>query len=94
MNFSPTAMRKLARRLDRINRSVAGVLAAMRHGQALHLHHDRRGPAWWLSGGMRVEDEIAQVVISDRAVVGSGDALPLGCALHSQTWSIPTRPNL
>jgi hypothetical protein len=78
--------RATARRLDRRVLGLTDVLNAMRHGEALHLHHDRRrGPIWWLSGsGREVDAEIARVAIANPDVVAVGDAL--FASIPSQTY--------
>jgi ABC-type lipopolysaccharide export system ATPase subunit len=79
----------LRRRSDyraRITARAAKVVSAMRDGQALHLQHSRHGAVWWLSGGTRVDDEVARAVIKDPSVVGVGDALPLGADVPAQTF--------
>jgi hypothetical protein len=63
------------------------VVAALRNGQTLHRHHAWHGPIWWLSkDGTRIADEVAQLVVNDPAVVGVGDALPLGADAPAQTF--------
>ncbi len=79
-------LRRRSSRQDHINKKAAAVVHAMRSGQALHLHHSRHGALWWLSGGKRVDDEIAQAVIKNPMIVGVGDALPLGTDIPAQTW--------
>jgi len=64
-----------ARRLDRLNRSVAGVLASMRAGATLHLEHHRSLERWWLSDGSEVATEIAHLAIKQPSIVSVGDSL-------------------
>jgi hypothetical protein len=48
--------------------------------------HGGDGAVWCLSGGARIDDEIAQVAIKNLRIVGVGDALPLGSDIPAQTW--------
>ena len=84
----PASLRQLrnsARHLDRINWNTQAVLAAMKRGQALHLHFGRHGPVWHLSGGHTITPEVAKAVTSNAHVVDVGDALAIDGA-RSQTW--------
>jgi hypothetical protein len=63
------------RRLDRLNAGIALALAEMKGGQSLHLHYEKYGPAWRLSGGRRVDSQIAQFGTLDRNVISVGDCL-------------------
>jgi hypothetical protein len=65
---------------------VAGDGFAERQLLQLHHRHEWYGPTWWLSDGKRVADEVAQLVIKNPAVVGVGDALPLGTDVPAQTF--------
>ena len=73
-----------SRRLDRRNAGVATVLCAMRAGASLQLEFYRTGPKWRMSSGQYVNDEIARIVITDKHVIGVGDALFADDL--SQTW--------
>jgi hypothetical protein len=87
LNRTIADVRRRAKLLDRIAAKAAATIAAMHAGQALHLHHGRNGPVWWLSrSGKRVDDEVAQLVIKNPAIVSVGDALPLGSNITAQTW--------
>jgi hypothetical protein len=72
------------RRLDRINVKVTSVLAAMRRGEALHMEFQWYGRVWCLSGGRRIDDDVARIVIKNTSVADVGDALFNNCP--SQTW--------
>jgi hypothetical protein len=87
LNRTIADVRRRARLQDRIAAKAAATIAAMHAGQALHLHHSHSGRVWWLSrSGKRVDDEVAQLVIKNPAVVSVGEALPLGADIPSQTW--------
>jgi hypothetical protein len=87
LNRTIADVRRRARQRDHIAAKVTRTIAAMARGEALHHHHDRFGPVWWLSrSGKRVRNEVAQLVVKNPAVVGVGDALPLGTEIPSQTW--------
>jgi hypothetical protein len=58
-------LRRHARRLDKLNVKVSTVLAAMKHGEALHMEYVWHGRTWRLSGGRRIPDEVAQIVIQN-----------------------------
>ena len=80
-------VRRRARLQDRLAAKAAAIIAAMSAGQALHLHHSRNGAVWWLSrSGKRVDDEVAQLVVRNPAIISGDDALPLGTDIPSQTW--------
>ena len=81
----PTAagLRRMHRRLDRRQFRAAAVLAAMRDGRSLHRMYTRHGPAWALSNGTPVNDNVARLVIANPDVVGVGDGL---FANSSQTF--------
>jgi hypothetical protein len=88
LNRTITDVRRRAKLQDRVARKAATTIAVMHHrGEALHLHHSRHGPVWWLSrSGERIADEVAQLVINNPAVAAVGDALPLGTDIPAQTW--------
>jgi hypothetical protein len=60
------------------------VLEQMRNGAALHLHFDRRGPVWALSGGREILPNTAAAVIT-RPSVAPVDGCLFG-GMHSQTY--------
>jgi hypothetical protein len=62
-------------RLDRVNRGVARVLAAMRRGATLHCTHRSLVTRWTLSNGASVSNEVVRAVITQDDVVGVGDSL-------------------
>jgi hypothetical protein len=65
-----------AKRLDRVNLGVAGVLKAMqRDGCALHCEIAETGQLWWLSDGRRVRRTVARIVIINPNIIGVGSAL-------------------
>lgn len=81
---TPASLRRLHGKLERqrlkagkLHDRAQGVLARMWEGQCLRFHFDRqRGPIWALSpSGVRVPNEIAQVVIADPDVASAGDGL-------------------
>jgi hypothetical protein len=80
---TPRTLGRQARRLDRRNNGVEGVLAEMRRGTCLHLSYAPR-PHWRLSNGTWVTDGIARAVIALPSVTGVGDVLFAG--LTSQTY--------
>jgi hypothetical protein len=84
MNFSPEKLRAQARRLDRVNGSVARVLTKMQRGQALHFEHTRRGPRWWTTDGHEVPQCIAEVVVINPNIASVDTALWRD--LHPQTY--------
>jgi hypothetical protein len=86
LNRTIADVRRRSRRRNRIQEKAATTITAMRGGQALHHRHEWYGPTWWLSDGKRVADEVAQLVIKNPAVVGVGDALPLGTDVPAQTF--------
>jgi hypothetical protein len=77
-------LRANTRRLDRLNIKVTSVLAAMRRGEALHMEFAWYGRVWCLSGGRRIDNEVAQVVIKNARVADVGDALFSNAP--AQTW--------
>lgn len=82
-----TDTRTRARRVSRDGRlklKATTVLTAMQRGECLILEHRWFGRSWCLSGGRRVDDEIAKIVVKNRNVVGVGDALFKNTP--SQTW--------
>jgi hypothetical protein len=87
LNRTLAPIRKRHQRDDRLKAKAAAAIEIMRHGSALHCQHDCYGAVWWLSeGGQRISDEIAQLVITNPAIAGVGDALPLNIDIPSQTW--------
>ena len=69
------SIRRLRRRIDRRRRSAALIIARMREGEALHCSLENDGPAWWLSDGARVPDEVAELVVANVNISSVGDAL-------------------
>jgi hypothetical protein len=78
LNRTLEPLRRRNKQQDRLKAKATAVIYAMRHGQTLHRHHAWYGAVWSLSNGLRVKDEIAQIVVQDPTIVGDGDALPLG----------------
>jgi hypothetical protein len=76
MTITASKLRNRSRRIDRINATVEGVLAAMKAGQCLHCEFGPRGSNWKLSNGRYVADAVARVIIANPSVVG--DALWAG----------------
>ena len=70
----------------RLNLAVAGVITLMRHGQSLQLEFCAYGPRWRLSGGSKVDDNVARRVIANSQVAGADDALFPNAI--PQTWRI------
>jgi hypothetical protein len=62
------------------------VINLMRYGQSLQLEFCGTCPRWRLSGGSKVDDNVARRVITNPEVVGGGDALFPTTA--PQTWRI------
>jgi hypothetical protein len=77
-------LERKAFRLDRINRGVTRVIAAMRGGATLHRTHRPNSTQWQLSTGLSVGGDVARAVITRGDFVGIGDSL-FGREL-SQTW--------
>jgi len=69
------SLARQARRLDQHLHRVESVLAAMRHGNALHLHFSRNGPVWMLTDGTLVHDTAAKAAIEHAHVASVGDGL-------------------
>ena len=59
----------------RLNLAAAAVINLMRYGQSLHLEFYGPGPRWRLSGGSKVDDDVARRVIANSQVAGADDAL-------------------
>jgi hypothetical protein len=72
---TPNALRRSSRRVDRLNRSVAIVMDAMRNGCTLHAEFCQAGLRWRMSNGRFVSDEVAKIIIIDKRIVGVGDTL-------------------
>ena len=84
---SSSTVKSLARQgaqLGRRQRAATSIIAAMRGGAALQLHFAASGPAWMLTDGTRVHDEVAKLVINHPDIIGCGDGLFRG--LVSQTF--------
>jgi hypothetical protein len=76
-----------ARRLDRVNLGVAGVLKAMqRDGCALHCELAESGSHWWLSNGRRVRSNIARVVTLNPNVISVGGSLFADVPAQTYRW--------
>jgi hypothetical protein len=84
--YTASELHRLGRRLDRRIANVDRVLAAMRHGESLHLQYENGRPLWSLSGGRTVPAHIAALAIADVSVVAVGRALFDDCL--GQTWRI------
>ena len=85
MTATKERLRRQARKLNMLNVRATTVLAAMRRGEALLMEFRWYGRCWQLSGGQRVRDEVAQVVIKSTNVADVGDALAIDGA-KPQTW--------
>jgi hypothetical protein len=88
LNRTIADVRRRAKLQDRVAAETAEVIATMcKGGEALHHHHDRQGPVWWLShSGRRVPDNVARLVITSPNVVNVGDGLPFGSDVAAQTF--------
>ena len=82
--FTPRALHRSARRLDRRVANVSTALAAMRKGESLHLQYSAGRPLWSLSGGSGVSAEVAAILTKSTSVVAVGDSLFAG--EPGQTW--------
>jgi hypothetical protein len=58
----------------------------MRRGEALHLTFTQHGPCWSLSGGRRIDNDIAEIVVKSASVVDAGDALSAGSMAQTFRW--------
>jgi hypothetical protein len=83
-NRSVAQLRRRGKQLERLNVTVTATVAAMRRGEALHLHFGRYGPVWRLTGGRAVPTDVAQIVTKNPSVAGVGDALFND--IPAQTW--------
>jgi hypothetical protein len=64
------------RRLDRISKSSADVIAAMKRGATLRMAHTQEGIRWWLTpSGKSVSAKTAAHVVLSALVVADRDAL-------------------
>jgi hypothetical protein len=70
----------------RLNLAAAAVINLMRYGQSLRLEFCDTGPRWRLSGGSKVNNEVARRVITNPELVGCDDALFPNTT--PQTWRI------
>jgi hypothetical protein len=87
LNRTIADVRRRARLQDRLAAKAAATIAAMSAGQTLQLQHGPNGAVWRLSrSAKRIDDQVAQIVIKNPAVVGGGDALPLGADIPAQTF--------
>jgi hypothetical protein len=75
-------LRHEARRLEDAQR----ILAKMQSGESLHLTYTRHGPHWSLSGGDRVDGNIAELVVQSASVVNAGDVLFAGSMSQTYQW--------
>jgi ABC-type taurine transport system ATPase subunit len=76
-----------AKRLDRVNLGVAGVLKAMqRDGCALHCELAETGQLWWLSNGQRVRSNVARIVVINPNIVNVDTALFAGAPAQTYRW--------
>jgi hypothetical protein len=71
-----------ARRLEGAQR----ILTRMQSGETLHLTYTRHGPRWELSGGGRVDGNIAELVVQSASVVNAGDVLFAGSMSQTYQW--------
>ena len=69
-----------------LNLAATAVLNLMRFGQSLQMEYCETGPRWRLSGGSKVKNDVARLVIVNPKVVADGDTLFPGTI--SQTWRI------
>ena len=72
------------RRTSRLVARLDQALAAMSHGQSLHLQHHGGRPLWSLSDGRSVTAYVAALVIRHAVVVPADTALSSG--LPGQEW--------
>ena len=70
---------------DRISEDAARALRALKNGAFLHLFDERGRPAWRLSTGNFLTQEIAEMLMHDPNVAGAGDSL-FGDRATSQTF--------
>ena len=72
----------MTKRTDKFNRAMD----AMRRPDARMIQTNFHGrPDYWITGGYRVEPDIAKKIIDHPQVIGGKDALFPG---HHQTWRI------
>jgi hypothetical protein len=57
---------------------------AMRNGCTMHAEFGQAGLRWRMSNGHFVSNEVAEIIITDKHVIGVGDTLFAG--EPSQTW--------
>jgi hypothetical protein len=78
------SLRRVRRRLDRRRLLTNRVVATMRDGgQSLHCCFEQK-PVWWLTDGMRVPNDVAELVIAHADIVPIGGALFRN--VHAQTY--------
>ena len=70
----------------RLNLAAAAVIKLMHYGQSLQLEFCGTGPRWRLSGGGKVDDDVARRVIANSQVASADDALFPDAI--PQTWRI------
>jgi hypothetical protein len=83
---TPETLQASRRRATRRLETAQFVLAKMRRGEALHLTYTKWGPCWSLSGGRRVDSDVAAVVVKSASVVDVGDALFAGSTAQTFRW--------
>jgi hypothetical protein len=83
--YTPSELRRIARRLDRRIAGLDAALTSMREGASLFLKYRSDGcPRWILSNGCAVAAEIAAILINDARIVPVGRALFDG--MPGQSW--------
>jgi hypothetical protein len=86
-SYQAIQSRTRTKRLDRINKAAADVLAAMRDvGLTLHPQLGRSGANWRLSDGRAVTVEVAHIVIESPCVIGVGDSLFQNALSQTYRW--------
>src|SRR5882762_9980173 len=69
------SLRSQRNRADRRRAVAARVKADMHHGAVLHMHYGKGRTLWFLSTGVAVPQDVAQIVIASPDVVGCSDGL-------------------
>jgi len=85
-NHTTSSLRANRHRVERRLEQADFVLTAMQRGAVLHLQFTQHGPHWTLTGGGRVADDVAQLVIASASVASVGDALFGECLAQSWRW--------
>jgi hypothetical protein len=83
---TPTTLQASRRRITRRLETAQFVLAKMRRGEALHLTFTQYGPRWSLSGGRRIDSDVAAIVVKSASVIDVGDALFAGSTAQTFRW--------